>query len=167
MHSKSAYVQYHTLVANPFCCVNQVNLFFIAYMHHTMQLVDLWNHKPHISPYSAETNVILPGVNNTTVSYSEVPSVNTTMAVNGTEHLSLLLPFLQQLVVSFSLWEWPLRWSCALSHWEYWGRGNRRWTTMHCVLNMETSTLNKLSWNKRWWTTSNHILNTKFIHNKI
>ena len=39
----------------------------------------------YISPYSAEAAVILPDTNNTTVSYSEVPSVNTTVTVNGTD----------------------------------------------------------------------------------
>ena len=37
----------------------------------------------HISPYSAEAAVTLPDTNNTTVSDSLVPSVNTTVAVNG------------------------------------------------------------------------------------
>ena len=38
-----------------------------------------------LSSYSAETAVILPDTNNTTASYSEVPSVNTTVTVNGTD----------------------------------------------------------------------------------
>ena len=37
----------------------------------------------HISLYSAEAAVTLPDTNNTTVSDSLVPSVNTTVAVNG------------------------------------------------------------------------------------
>ena len=39
----------------------------------------------HISPYSAEAAITLPDTNNTTVSYSLVPSVNTTVAVNGSD----------------------------------------------------------------------------------
>ena len=39
----------------------------------------------YISPYSAEAAVILPDTNNTTVSYSEIPSLNTTVTVNGTD----------------------------------------------------------------------------------
>ena len=39
----------------------------------------------HISPYSTEAAITLPDTNNTTVSYSLVPSVNTTVAVNGSD----------------------------------------------------------------------------------